>query len=718
MADDFDRLTNYVMTNRARRAGEVIKPRSSNAWAWLLGGGLLAAGVGVAVAAGGKKKTKPLPDGQGPGNSGGGGQLPPPGVLQFDLESNWGGFPMSVRKHAARAELASGIPGLARALAIKWWQAFRATQPLVSTAQAATIAAAHPDLCRLCVTPADGPKSAQRIDANLANGWPVPKDVAGWKVGSYGLGDVLGASAVWQGIEDAKTGPGQYDRARMPLIDLEAAAAMQRWDVQGWLGAVLIWQHLSGPLKVLVPGKEANPGDSWETWGNLFSAYADPAGFAQGQGLPAKQRYLARATEIGIDLAAVAFPWPPGKSYKHPDAFSPLAVWQRLQAYQQQDVVHANAQGHSQPSQGDVIITNPEPGWKPPPLQIPVPKPPAEEPVQVQLPGLLLAKRVPTAVAGDAPAPLVLVFHGRGAQPDQLAALIPPDLGGRAYLVRGLPSGDAFGWFMSGSLDNPQVANALVALTPTLVQAIQTLTKLHRTTRIIAAGYDQGAAIALRLAAIGAVDGAVAVAGALPELLRPKKLPTQARVRFIHGAQDESVPLALAEATRGAFASTGMSATMLSLATNHALAQLEPSARTALVELVSTTAPRVGFELTDGCQLVVSDLGPAVAYIVPAVIEEAQERAATWAAPVPIDEIRVATKDVMVAEDPACGLGPIPPLAAADATRGFLVTRALYQAMVFRGLILTAFVEQLLDAARQEAATHGAPVAEMPDLGF
>ncbi|MFY0531488.1 hypothetical protein [Nannocystis pusilla] len=205
------------------------------------------------------------------------------------------------------------------------WQAFRAGKALVSPAEAAEIAAKNPDLCRVCLNQGDGPQAKAGIAGGIANGWPVPKDQAGWEAGSYGLGDILGSTAVWTGIEDAKTAPKTYSRALLPLIDLPAKTAMQRYDVQTWVIGVQIWQFLNGtPYKVLVPAKESANGDSYNTWGNIFSAYAAPAQYVQGQGQAAKARYLERAMELGIDLTEVAFPWPPGKSYKHGTAFAPV----------------------------------------------------------------------------------------------------------------------------------------------------------------------------------------------------------------------------------------------------------------------------------------------------------------------------------------------------------------------------------------------------------
>jgi hypothetical protein len=270
------------------------------------------------------------------------GNLPPPPpqgeLLEFDLTTNWGGLPLEVREPLARIELASGIPGIARALGVKAWQAWRAGQPLVTTAQAAALAAANPDLCRLCFNPDDGGPSGTLLKKNTdpkpgGNGWPKPVDYAGWAAGSYGLFDILGATAVHSGIHQGFT----------PLVSaISAASIMRTWTAQGFAAAYYIWRLLYGDLKVLDPGPNAPNGDSFDTWANIFTAWATPEGFKNNTpgAQAARGRYLDRAAEIGIDLSDVAYPWPPGMSYA-PAVWQAKVVWQKLQDYAGRPVVEA-----------------------------------------------------------------------------------------------------------------------------------------------------------------------------------------------------------------------------------------------------------------------------------------------------------------------------------------------------------------------------------------
>lgn len=257
-----------------------------------------------------------------------------PNALKFDLETNWGGIPPALRGWLARFELAAQIPGLARFLGVKAWQAFRALKPYVTTAQAAEIAAANPELARFFVNKNDGPSAKKGIDQGIDQGWPVPVDRAGWSSASFGLFDILGSSAVWAGIHtDAKSW--------LPYVKVpSAAAAMKTYEVQGGAASYIVYRLLYSKYKVLDPGVAAANGNSLQTWGNIASAYAGPAAYAAGTqaALDAKTRFLARAVEIGIDLAAVAYPWPPGMTYA---TWTFKQTYDRLAAYAKRPVVNA-----------------------------------------------------------------------------------------------------------------------------------------------------------------------------------------------------------------------------------------------------------------------------------------------------------------------------------------------------------------------------------------
>jgi hypothetical protein len=257
---------------------------------------------------------------------------PPPGVpLEFDLETNWGGLPLETREHLARIELASQIPGIARFLAVKAWQAFRANTPLVTPAQAAVIAAANPNLARNAFNPNDGPDSLKLINANIAQGWPVPLDKAGWAAGSFGLFDLLGGTAVYSGIH----------RGTTPLVNATSAAqTMKRWDAQGFAASYFVYRCLfREDLPVLSPAGGINVnGNSAIAWPNVAACWLSPEGFKNKTpaAMAARQRFIDRAAEIGIDLAAIRYPWPPGTTYTEWPA---AAVWTRMQDYTDRPVV-------------------------------------------------------------------------------------------------------------------------------------------------------------------------------------------------------------------------------------------------------------------------------------------------------------------------------------------------------------------------------------------
>ncbi|MFY0540000.1 hypothetical protein [Nannocystis pusilla] len=154
------------------------------------------------------------------------------------------------------------------------------------------MAAKAPNLCRECFVV--DKRSEQRLAALLSKGYPKPSFQAGWAAGAFGLGRVLGAVAVYAGSQDARVN-GQWQRNMLPLIDLEPDGALQRLDVQAWLGAVLACQALNNKVPTITT-------DAANTWGNVFSAVSDLDSYNAGNGLTAKEIYLQRATEAGVDL--------------------------------------------------------------------------------------------------------------------------------------------------------------------------------------------------------------------------------------------------------------------------------------------------------------------------------------------------------------------------------------------------------------------------------
>ena len=634
---------------------------------------------------------------------------PQPGGLKFDLDTNWGICPPQLRVVLAIAELASGIPGLARATFVKWWQAYRANQPIVSTAEAQQIIKDHPDLCQPCLNPADGPSSAFRIDKNIKSGWPAPADLAGWKAGSRGLGDILGSTAVWQGIEDASLGNHQYVRGRLPLLDLNAKEAMERLDVQAWLAGVIVWQFLAGvQYKVLASGKEAANGDSYNTWGNIFSAWAAPDKYVQGQGQDAKLRYLARAEECGIDLSQVDYPWPPGKSYKYGNdkgdqpsktGFQPyFGCWHRVQIYFPLGV------SNSGPGQGQQI-----------PPQMPAPKQ-EDKPMQaiLQLPGGQIGRLLPTSIGAQTPAPLVILLHGRDGSLDQLAGLIPPNLPARVVAIRGAIETDT-GWlYYQPMLADPAAVQAVIAAASTTRDGVRKLLGLYPTTRVVAVGYSHGGAIALRLAEIGLADQALSVASMLPAGLAPVQ-PTQAVVRFVHGSDDSQIAPGAASATADAFGVVGAPVQLeVVQGAGHALAGLTSAARSALQGLLALPAPQTkGYSLTADCHVAVDSAAASLRFLLPAV-QDGTAQATGYGKPTTVDALRSALVGRMAQSDPQCLQGQFLPLDAASARQQYLLLRGVFQCMMLRGALTLGQGAALLTDAKNRAVGAGVQPADLP----
>lgn len=619
----------------------------------------------------------------------------PPGSLAFDLKSNWGVIPLSLRIWLARIELAAQIPGLARALAVKAWQAFRAGQPIVDLLEAASIAEKNPELCRQCFNPLDGPASKVQIDKNIAGGWPKPKDYDGWIAGSFGLFDILGASAVWAGIMTGKS---------LPLINLNAAEAMRRYDVQGFVAAAIIRQFLfSEKYSVLVPGANAVNGNSKQTWTNIFAAWAQPDNFAKGlqSAKDAGERYAARAAECGIDLAQVAYPWPPGQKYDVKN-WTAQAVWQRLQEYKNRPV-----------NDQDVVV---------PPL------PDVEEGGQDNVPHFGLLEDVGGGLKAVAqlqiadpkiPAPLVVVLHGREGKETQLQPFVPPDLGARVFFVRGNLSGPGGTWsFFEPRLADPE-AVLLPAMKTALNSVLAALAQLqakYPTTRVVVLGGSQGAALAYALAAAGAVDAAIGISGMLPPALRPVH-PAASIVYGIHGSADKVVPIADGAATVEAFKAAGYLFTRWrSIAGGgHSLTQAKGEVQTWLGELIGKDfiAPEVGLALTEACQVVVPSPADAAWSLSQRLVTLARTARATSGAPLKKVDLDALIDALIIEIAPFCALGGREWADATAALEGYFVFRAALRSLQGRGLLVPGVAAQVLGDFRQQALTIGVPAGAL-----
>ena len=625
----------------------------------------------------------------------------PPGALEFDLSNNWGICPLELRVWLARIELAARIPGLARALFVKAWQAWRADQALVDIVAAADLATKNPELCRLCFNPGDGADSKERLDKNIKAGWPTPKDYAGWAAGSYGLFDILGAVAVYSGILTGKT---------LPLINLDAAPAMRRYDVQGLAAASIIRQLLfSEKYPVLVGGVNNAKGDSLNTWGNVFAAWAQPDNFSKGKAQDVKERYLKRAVECGVDLAAVAYPWPPGQKYDVKN-WTVQAVWTRLQDYKDRVVTDIGGGVVPQPAPLPDLPPDPAPNNEPPKIG-----------ALVDVGGGLKAAPLLQVSDPKIAAPLVIVLHGREGDEQQLVPFVP-DLGARVFFLRGNVAGPKAGtWsFFQPRLADPEAVllPAMKAALGNILGALAQLQAQYPTTRVLVLGGSQGGALAYALAAIGAVDGAVAVSGSLPATLRPKK-PAATVVVGVHGTADTVVPYQSGEATLDSFAAAGFLYTkwIEKKGGGHALTSAAPDVRQVLQDLVGDTyLPELGIALTEACQIVVPDPQDATWSVSKRAVELARDLYRQRKGPLGKPDVTTVLQTLVVEIAPFCALGGTEFADKTAALDGYFVFRATLRALQTRGLLAAGIGAASLSDFRSQAIQLGVPAASLPTL--
>ena len=155
--------------------------------------------------------------------------------------------------------------------------------------------------------------------------------------------------------------------------------------------------------------------------------------------------------------------------------------------------------------------------------------------------------------------PMVILIHGRGADMHDLADLAPmldaPD--GARFVFPNAPKafepypGMSFGWTWFDGW--PPEATSVAESRTTLLRFLDEITTKYPTTKLIVAGFSQGALMALDagLRATQNVAGIIAMSGGLyenelPDLAAKKHIP----VLISHGSQDEVVPVNYARRAR------------------------------------------------------------------------------------------------------------------------------------------------------------------------
>jgi phospholipase/carboxylesterase len=201
---------------------------------------------------------------------------------------------------------------------------------------------------------------------------------------------------------------------------------------------------------------------------------------------------------------------------------------------------------------------------------------PAVEPAPVAAPVPIdAAVEIDAAVrdGGDPTAslPMVVALHGLGDTPERFIGALDGLSGVRVVALRAPePWRTGTSWFRGSVRDLPEeaLADELVAAADGVVARIEAATARWPTEGApVVTGFSQGAVLswAIPLLHPDAVAGAVPVAGFAPASLVPTG-EAAARVppiRALHGAADEVLPLARAEATRDAALAAGVDATLV-----------------------------------------------------------------------------------------------------------------------------------------------------------
>jgi phospholipase/carboxylesterase len=154
----------------------------------------------------------------------------------------------------------------------------------------------------------------------------------------------------------------------------------------------------------------------------------------------------------------------------------------------------------------------------------------------------------------DAELPLVVMLHGRGADMHDLADLAPllADKGSVRFVFANAPRqfeaypGMTFGWTWFDGW--PPEQSSVAASREVLLKFIGEVRERYRTSKLILAGFSQGAMMSLDVGLRTDAAGVLAMSGGLYELDLPKLSPKP--VFIAHGTVDDVVPISYARRAR------------------------------------------------------------------------------------------------------------------------------------------------------------------------
>jgi phospholipase/carboxylesterase len=182
----------------------------------------------------------------------------------------------------------------------------------------------------------------------------------------------------------------------------------------------------------------------------------------------------------------------------------------------------------------------------------------------------------------EAELPMVVMLHGRGADMHDLADLAPmlADAGAVRFVFANAPRpfvaypGMTFGWTWFDGW--PPERASVAASREVLLKFLGEATTRYKTSKLVVAGFSQGAMMSLDAGLRTDVAGIIAMSGGLyepdlPDLEQKKGLP----VLIAHGIYDDVVPVAYARRARHVLEEAGLDVEYHEYPMQHQVAQEE-----------------------------------------------------------------------------------------------------------------------------------------------